>query len=115
MGCESTKNTYVDNRLLDDLFEKSNFANHEPIQEFHRMERIWRLYCHGPQAGHCNQQDPPVFYLCFNTYDGFACYHLPRACFLEEHQEIYMGDKKKSLVLSIKNKGCKSYSLYFKK
>jgi len=103
-GCESTKNTYVDNRLLDDLFEKSNFVNHEPIQKFHRMERFWRLYCHRPQAGHCNEQDPPVFYLCFNTYDGFAYYHLPGTCLLEKHQEVYMGDKKKSLVLPVNNK-----------
>jgi len=27
MGGESTKNRYVDNRELDDLFEKSNLAN----------------------------------------------------------------------------------------
>jgi len=107
MGCESTKNSYVDNTLLDDLFEKFNLATYEPIQEFHRVERLWRLYCPRPQAWHCNQQDPPVFYLCFNTHDGFACYHLPGACFLEKHQEVYMGGKKKSLVLSIKNKGCK--------
>jgi hypothetical protein len=53
MGCESTKNSYVDNRELDDLFEKFNLANYEPIQEFHRMERIWRLYRHRRQAGHC--------------------------------------------------------------
>ena len=71
------------------------------------MECLWRLYCHRPQVGHCHQQDPPVVYLCFNTYDGFASYYLPRACFLEKHQEVYMGSKKKSLVLSIKNKGCK--------
>jgi len=76
------------------------------------MERLWRLYCHRPEAGHCNQQDPPVFYLCFNTYDGFACYHLHGTCFLEKHQEIYLGDKKKSLVLSIKVKAANSYSLY---
>ena len=68
------------------------------------MECFWRLYCHRPQAGHRNQQDPPVFYLCFNTYDGFAYYHLPGACFLEKHQEVYMGDKKKSLVLPLNNK-----------
>jgi len=55
MGCESTKNSYVDNRLLDDLFEKFNLATYEPIQEFHRMERLWRLYCHGLEAGHCNK------------------------------------------------------------
>ena len=106
-GCKSTKNTYVDNTLLDDLFEKFNLATYEPIQEFHRVERLWRLYCHRPPVGHRNQQDPPVFYLCFNTYDGFACYHLHGTCFLEKYQEVYMGSKKKSLVLPIKNKGCK--------
>src|SRR6187399_454787 len=79
------------------------------------MERLWRLYRHRPQIGHCNQQDPPVFYLCFNTYDGFACYHLPGACFLEKHQEVYMGGKKESLVLSIKNKGCKFLQPLFHK
>ena len=115
MGCESTKNTYVDNTLLDDLLEKSNFVNHEPIQEFHRMERLWRLYCPGPQVWHCNQQDPPVFYLCFNTHDGFACYYLPGACFLEKHQKVYMGGKKESLVLPIKIKAANSYSLYLTK
>ena len=115
MGCESTKNSHVDNRLLDDLFEKSNFVNHEQIQELHRMERLWRLYCYRPQVGHCNQQDPPVFYLCFNTYDGFASYYLPGACFLEKHQEVYMGGKKESLVLSIKNKGCKFLQPLFHK
>src|SRR6187399_1801198 len=76
------------------------------------MERLWRLYRHRPQIGHCNQQDPPVFYLCFYTYDGFACYHLPGARFLEKHQEVYLGDKKKSLVLSIKIKAANSRSLY---
>ena len=92
---------YVDNSVLDDLLEKSNFVNHEPFQEFHRMERLWRLYCHRLKAGHCNQQDPPVFYLCFNTYNGFACYHLPGACFLEEYQEVYMGREEKPMVLSL--------------
>ena len=76
------------------------------------MERLWRLYCHRFEARHCNQQDPTVFYLCFNTYNGFTCYHLHGSCFLEKHQEIYLGDKKKSLVLSIKVKAANSYSLY---
>jgi hypothetical protein len=98
---------YVDNSVLDDLFEKSNFVNHEPIQEFHRMECLWRLYCHRLEVRHCHQQDPPVFYLCFNTHDGFASYHLYGTCLLEKHQEVYVGSKKKSLVLPIKNKGCK--------
>ena len=37
---------YVDNSVLDDLDEKSNFVNHESFQELHRMERLWRLYRH---------------------------------------------------------------------
>jgi len=99
---------YVDNSVLDDLPEKSNFVNHEPIQEFHRMERVWGLHRNWGQAWDRNQQDPPVFYLCFHTYDGFACYYLPGACFLEKYQEIYMGSEEKSMVLfiilSFKNK-----------
>ena len=52
--------------------------------------------------------DPAVFYLCFNTYDGFSYYYLPGACFLEKYEEVYMGGEKKSLVLSYKIiKGCK--------
>ena len=82
---------YVDNSVLDDLFEKSNFVNHEPFQELHRMERIWRLHRYRRPAGDCNQQDPPVFYLCFRAHDGFPYYYLPGPCFLEKHQEIYMG------------------------
>lgn len=104
MGCESTKNTYVDNRLLDDLFEKFNLATYEPIQEFHRMERLWRLHRHWQPIWDRGKQNTPVFYLCFNTNDGFSCHHLPGACFLEKHQEIYMGDKEKSVVLSLNNK-----------
>ena len=76
---------YVDNSVLDDLLEKSNFVNHEPIQEFYRVERLWRLHCHRRQAGNRNQQDPPVFYLCINTYDGFACYYLPGSGVLEKY------------------------------
>ena len=94
---------YVDNSVLDDLFEKSNFVNHEQIQELHRMERLWGLYCHRRQAWHCNQQDPAVFYLCFNTYDGFACYYLPGAGFLAEYEEIYLGSETKSVVLFMSN------------
>jgi len=101
LGCESTKNTYVDNRLLDDLPEKSNFVNHEQVQELHRVECVWRLYRYRCQAWDRDQQDPPVFYLCFNTYNGFACYHLPGACFLEKYQEVYMGGEEESMVLSI--------------
>ena len=52
---------YVDNSVLDDLPEKSNFVNHEPIQEFHRMERVWGLHRNWGQAWDRNQQDPPVF------------------------------------------------------
>jgi hypothetical protein len=100
-GCESTKNTYVDNRLLDDLPEKSNFVNHEQVQELYRVECVWRLYCYRRQAWDRDQQDPAVFYLRFNTYHGLAGYHLPRACFLEKYQEIYMGGQEESMVLSI--------------
>ena len=77
--------------MLDDLFEKSNFVNNEPFQELHRMECLWRLHRFRRQAGDRNQQDPAVFYLCFNTHDGLAYYHLPGACFLEKHQEVYLG------------------------
>ena len=94
---------YVDNSVLDDLFEKSNFVNHEPFQELHRMERLWRMYCHRRQVGDCNQQDPPVFYLCFDTYNGFACYYLPGAGFLAEYEEIYLGSQAESVVLFISN------------
>jgi len=87
--------------VLDDLVEKSNLAKHEPIQEFRRMERLWRLYRYRRQAGDRHQQDPAVFYLCFNTYNGFACYHLPRACFLEKYKKIYMGREKKPMVLFV--------------
>ena len=82
---------YVDNSVLDDLFEKSNFVNHEPFQELYRMERLWRLHRYRRQAGNCNQQDPAVFYLCFNTYVGFANYYLPGTGFLAEYEEIYLG------------------------
>jgi len=82
---------YVDNSVLDDLFEKSNFVNHEPFQELHRMERLWRLHRYRRQAGNSNQQDPPVFYLCVNTHDGFTCHYLPGIGFLAEYEEIYMG------------------------
>ena len=77
------------------------------------MERLWRLYCHRPKAGHCNQQDPAVFYLCLNTYDGFACYHLPGACFLEKHQEVYMGGEEKPMVLFVNS--IESGHVFFKK
>ena len=80
---------YVDNSVLDDLFEKSNFVNHEQLQELYRMERLWRLYGYRRQAGDCNQQDPPVFYICFNSNVGFANYYLPRAGLLAEYEEIY--------------------------
>jgi hypothetical protein len=51
MGGESTKNRYVDNRELDDLFEKSNLANMNRFKNLHRMERLWRLYCHRLRLG----------------------------------------------------------------
>ena len=34
MGCESTKNRYVDNRELDDLFEKFNLATMNRFKNF---------------------------------------------------------------------------------
>ena len=92
---------YVDNSVLDDLFEKSNFVNHEPFQELHRMERLWRMYCHRRQAWHCNQQNSPVFYICFNSNVGFANYYLPGAGFLAEYEEIYLGSETESVVLFI--------------
>ena len=92
---------YVDNSVLDNLLEKSNFVNNEPIQELHRVECLWRLHRNRGQAWDRNQQNPPVFYLRFNTYDGFACYHLPGACLLEKYQEIYMGGQEESMVLFI--------------
>src|SRR4030095_634599 len=92
---------YVDNSVLDDLLEKSNFVNHEPFQEFHRVERLWRMYCYRRQAGDRNQQNTTVFYLRFNTYDGFSDYYLPGTCLLEKHQEIYMGGEEESMVLSL--------------
>lgn len=89
--------------MLDDLFEKSNFVNHEPFQEFHRMERLWRMYCYRRQAGDCNQQNSPVFYICFNSNIGVAHYYLPGAGFLAEYEKIYLGSEKESLVLFVSN------------
>jgi hypothetical protein len=60
------------------------------------------LYRDRRQAGHRYQQDPPVFYLYFNTYDGISGHYLPGIGFLEKYQEIYLGRKKKSLVLSLR-------------
>ena len=79
------------------------------------MERLWRLYCHRFEARHCNQQDPTVFYLCFNTYNGFACYYLHGIGFLEEYEKIYLGSEAESVVLPIKMKAANSYSLYLTK
>ena len=94
---------YVDNSVLDDLFEKSNFVNHEPFQEFHRMERLWRMYCYRRQARDCNQQNSPVFYICFDSNIGFADYYLPGAGFLAEYEKIYLGSEEESLVLFVSN------------
>jgi hypothetical protein len=74
---------------------------HESIQEFRRMERIWRLYGYRRQVRNFNQQNPPVFHLCIYSYYGLACYYLYGAGILEEYQEVYLGGEEKSLVLFI--------------
>ena len=66
------------------------------------MECFWSLHRNRRQAGDRDQQDPPVFYLYFDTNDGFTSYYLPGTGFLAEYEKIYLGGKKKSLVLFIK-------------
>ena len=55
------------------------------------MECLWRLLGHWQPHGHCHQQNPPVFYLCFNPHHGLADYTLYGARILEKYEEIYLG------------------------
>ncbi len=65
------------------------------------MECLWSLFSHWQPDGDRNQQDPPVFYLCFHTDDGITSYYLPRTGILEEYEELYLGGEEESLVLSL--------------
>jgi hypothetical protein len=68
------------------------------------MERIWRLYGYRRQVRNFNQQDPPVFHLYIYSHHGLACDYLHGAGVLEEYEKIYLGGKKKPMVLSVKDK-----------
>lgn len=67
------------------------------------MECFWGMYCHWCKAGNFYWEDPPVFYLYFFTNDGLSDHHLPGVGFLEKYAQIYLGGKKESLVLFVKN------------
>ena len=65
------------------------------------MECLWCVYRHWPAAGHCHQQDPPVFYVHFPFDNGLPHYYLYGAGFLEKYAEVYLGGKEESMVLFI--------------
>lgn len=65
------------------------------------MECLRRLFCHWQQDGNCDQQNPSVFHVHFPTYDGLPYYHLHGAGLLEKYAPVYLGSKKKSMVLFI--------------
>jgi hypothetical protein len=71
------------------------------------MECFWRLHRNRRPVRYFNQQDPPIFHLYIYPYNGLAGHYLYGTGFLEKHEKIYLGRQKKSLVLSIKNKGRK--------
>ena len=68
------------------------------------MECLWRLFSHRRQDGDCHQPDQAIFYLCITAYDGLSYYSLYGAGFLEKYPQIYIGGKKKSLVLPVSYK-----------
>ncbi len=57
------------------------------------MECLWRLFGHRQPDGDRYQQDPAVFYVCFDPYDGLPYYHLYDPRILEKYAEIYLGGK----------------------
>ena len=65
------------------------------------MECLWRLFSHWQPDGRCYQQDPAIFYVCLYPHDGLPDHYLYGAGFLAEYPEVYLGSKKKSLVLSV--------------
>lgn len=65
------------------------------------MECFWRLFGHRQPDGHCNQQDPAIFYVCFYSYDGVTNYHLYGAGFLAQYAKVYLGSEEESLVLFV--------------
>lgn len=66
------------------------------------MECLWRLFSHWQPDGYCHQQDPAIFYVHIDPYDGIPHYHLYGACFLEKYAPVYLGCQKKSLVSFVK-------------
>lgn len=69
------------------------------------MECLWRLFGHWKPDGHSCQQDTAVFYLYFNSNHGFPDHYLHGIGFLEKCKEVYLGGKKKPLVLPVNLKG----------
>jgi len=65
------------------------------------MECVWRLYGHRQPARYCHQQDPAVFYVCVDPYDGLTYYHLHGAGLFPECAEICDGGEAESVVLFI--------------
>lgn len=55
------------------------------------MECLWCLFSHWQPHGNRYQQDPPVFYICFNPDHGLPDYTLYDPCLLEKYAQVYLG------------------------
>lgn len=65
------------------------------------MECLWRLFRYRQQDGHCDRQNPSVFYVYLYPYDGVTHHHLYGTGILEKYAALYLGSQTKPLVLFI--------------
>ena len=68
------------------------------------MECFWRLCSYRQPDGHCNGQNPAIFYVCLHPNNGLSYHYLYGTCILEKYASVHMGGEEESLVLFVNKK-----------